>query len=100
MVLAGIGVGLVSRYDSSPKQRLKSCYCNSIATINRKAPAFLRGLFQFGAVYGYLLTEQNNPMSYWNRQYQYAENYRENSKSLKRLPKFRVSQFRRHIFRK
>ena len=44
MVLAGIGVGLVSSYDSRPKQRIKSCYCNSIATINRKAPAFLQGL--------------------------------------------------------
>ena len=37
-------MGLVSRYDISPKQRLNSCGYNKITTINRKAPAFLQGL--------------------------------------------------------
>ena len=46
MMIAGIGGGVASRYDSRPKQRIKSCYCNSIATINRKAPALLQGLLQ------------------------------------------------------
>ena len=47
MVLAGIGGGVVSRYDRRPKQLFIRCYWNSIGTINRKAPAFLQGLLQF-----------------------------------------------------
>jgi hypothetical protein len=49
MVLLGIGGGgVVSRCDRRPKQRLNSCGYNKITTTNRKAPAFLRGLLQFG----------------------------------------------------
>ena len=40
--------GVVSRCDRRPKQRLNSCGYNKITTTNRKAPAFLRGLLQFG----------------------------------------------------
>jgi len=37
-------VGVASKYDRRPKQRINSCGYNKITTINRKAPAFLRGL--------------------------------------------------------
>ena len=40
-------VGVDSRYGRRPKQLFIRCYCNSIATINRKAPTFLRGLLKF-----------------------------------------------------
>jgi len=41
-------VGLVNRYDRRPKQRIKSCYRCNFAVTDRKAPAFLQGLLQFG----------------------------------------------------
>ncbi len=39
-------VGLASRYGSRPKQLFKSCYWVNLGSTKRKAPVFLRGLFQ------------------------------------------------------